>query len=157
MVREMAEAKAGVLIVDGEEPSRTSLSCVLTEVGYRVRCAEDGISAWVELRKEVPGILLSDLQLPGISGIELLFKVRRRFPEIQTIAMSGSFRGDEAPSGVAADAFYQKGSSIGSLLRIMGALAQMERRAPQFTAESDREGGPDAHDRRTERTLARAS
>jgi DNA-binding NarL/FixJ family response regulator len=57
-----------------------------------------------------------------MSGFELLSEVRRQFPAIQTIAMSGAFRGDEVPSGVAADGFYQKGSSMGSLLRLMRGL-----------------------------------
>jgi hypothetical protein len=44
--------------------------------------------------------------------------------------MSGAFSGDEVPSGVAADAFYQKGSSMGALLRIIESLPLMERRDP---------------------------
>jgi hypothetical protein len=44
------------------------------------------------------------------------------------IAMSGAFSGDEVPSGVVADAFYQKGCGVRSLLRIIGGLAQAKRR-----------------------------
>ena len=98
------------------------MSLVLAEIGYWVRSAEDGFSALVELRKELPDILVSDLNMPGMSGFELLSVVHRRFPWIQTIAMSGAFQGDEAASGVAAGAFYQKGSSLASLLRILEAL-----------------------------------
>jgi CheY-like chemotaxis protein len=83
------------------------------------------------MRHEVPNILLSDLNMPNMSGFELLSVVRRRFPAIRTIAMSGSFSGDEVPSGVAADGFYQKGSSIVALLRIMTTLPCVERPAPQ--------------------------
>jgi CheY-like chemotaxis protein len=104
------------------------LSNVLAEFGYRIRTAEDGCSALNEIRKEIPDILLSDLNMPCMSGFELLSIVRRRFPAIQTIAMSGAFHGDEVPSGVAADAFYQKGSSLGCLLRIMEALPGPERK-----------------------------
>jgi len=43
------------------------------------------------------------------------------------IAMSGAFSGNEVHSGVAADAFYQKGSSMGSLLRMMETLPRPER------------------------------
>jgi hypothetical protein len=57
-----------------------------------------------------------------MSGFELLSEVRRQFTAIQTIAMSGAFGGDEVPSGIAADGFYQKGSSMGSLLRLMSGL-----------------------------------
>src|SRR5580658_11019572 len=94
---------ARLLIVDDEPSIRFSLSCVLAEIGYDVRSAEDGFSALLEIRNEVPEILLSDLNMPGMSGFELLSQVRRQFPAIQTIAMSGAFHGDEVPSGVAAD------------------------------------------------------
>lgn len=116
--------------MDDEVSIRTSLSYILSEIGYYVHTAEDGFSALVEMRKEVPDILLSDLNMPGMSGFELLLVVRRRFPAIQTIAMSGAFTGDEVPSGVAADAFYQKGSSVGSLLRIMEVLPWPDRMLP---------------------------
>jgi DNA-binding NtrC family response regulator len=127
----MPNSPATLLIVDDEPSIRESLSQVLTEIGYRVRSAEDGSSALREILNEAPELLLSDLNMPGISGSELLSEVRRRFPAIRTIAMSGSFRGDEAPSGVAADGFYQKGSSVVALLRMMETMAQVKRCAPR--------------------------
>jgi CheY-like chemotaxis protein len=127
----MPNAKASLLIVDDEPLIRTALSLILTEIGWRVRTAENGISALEEIHHEIPEILLSDLNMPGMTGFELLAVVRRKFPAILTIAMSGAFSGNEVPSGVAADAFYQKGSSLGSLLMIIEALPKMERRALQ--------------------------
>jgi CheY-like chemotaxis protein len=127
----MPNPPATLLIVDDEPSIRESLSQVLTEIGYRVRSAEDGSSALREMLDEAPELLLSDLNMPGISGYELLSEVRRRFPAIRTIAMSGSFRGDEAPSGVAADGFFQKGSSVAALLRMMEGLPLMKRSAPR--------------------------
>jgi CheY-like chemotaxis protein len=126
----MLRSKAKLLIVDDKPSIRTSLSLLLAEIGYSVRCAVEGFSALRELRNEIPDILLSDLNMPRMAGFELLRVVRRRFPSIQVIAMSGAFSGDEVPSGVAADAFYQKGSSIGALLRIIEHLQLMERRDP---------------------------
>jgi len=125
----MPDTRARLLIVDDEASVRTSMSLVLCEFGYAVRSAHDGFSALAELRREIPGVLLSDLNMPGMSGFELLSVVRRRFPSIQTIAMSGAFSGDEVPSGVAADAFYQKGSSLASLLRVLGTLPPVSRMA----------------------------
>jgi CheY-like chemotaxis protein len=122
--------KTRLLIVDDKQSIRTSLSQLLTENGYSVRDAEDGFSALRELREEVPEVLLSDLNMPGMCGYELLRVVRRRFPSIQVIAMSGAFSGGEVPSGVVADAFYQKGSSMGALLRVIESLRLMERRDP---------------------------
>ena len=132
----MPGTKAKLLIVDDEPSIRTSMSLVLTEIGYWVRSAEDGFSALAELRKELPDILVSDLNMSGMSGFELLSVVRRRFPWIQTIAMSGAFQGDEASSGIAAGAFYQKGSSLGSLLMILEALPRPERMTPIQPAAS---------------------
>jgi CheY-like chemotaxis protein len=125
----MPNTLATLLVVDDEPYIRLALTNVLAEVGYSVRTAEDGLSALLQIRNEVPGLLLSDLNMPNMSGFELLSVVRRRFPEILTIAMSGSFSGNEAPSGVAADGFYQKGSSIAALLRIIETLPQAERKA----------------------------
>lgn len=123
----MPNAKPSLLIVDDESSVRTSLSCVLAAIGYRVRTAEDGLSALIALREEIPEVLISDLNMPGMSGFELLTQVQRRFPNLKTIAMSGAFSGDEATSGVAADAFYQKGSSMACMLRIIENLPWRER------------------------------
>jgi CheY-like chemotaxis protein len=107
-----------------------SISRVFSELGYSVRSAQDGLSALRELREEIPDILLSDLNMPGMCGYELLRVVRRRFPAIQVIAMSGAFSGNEVPAGVAADAFYQKGGGIAALLRKIKSLPLMQRRDP---------------------------
>jgi CheY-like chemotaxis protein len=123
----MHETRERLLIVDDEPAIRVSLALILSEVGYRAGVAEDGFSALAEIKKESPDILLSDLNMPGMSGFELLTVVRRRFPAMQTVAMSGAFSGNEVPSGVAAHRFYQKGSSIGSLLKILETLPRSER------------------------------
>lgn len=123
----MRETQASLLIADDERSIRISLSCVFEEIGYRVRTALDGFSALVEIGREEPEILLSDLNMPGMSGFDLLAEVRRRYPAVRTVAMSGSFTGNEVPSGLAADAFYEKGSSVGALVRIVQNLPWHER------------------------------
>jgi CheY-like chemotaxis protein len=149
----MPRTKEEILIVDDTVSILTSMSLVLSEIGYRVRIAEEGFGALREIRQSVPDILVSDLNMPGMSGFELLSVVRRRFPAIQTIAMSGGFCGNEVPSGVAADSFFQKGSSIAALLQIVDALAQVERRAirptsapsPLMLHQSEHNSSPDAY------------
>ena len=116
--------KTALLIVDDDSLIRNSLSGILTGIGYRVRSAEDGFSALVEIRNENPQILLSDLNMPGMSGFELLSVVRSRFPAIRVIAMSGTFFGSDVPPGIIADAFYEKGSSPRYLLPIVEAMAR---------------------------------
>jgi CheY-like chemotaxis protein len=143
----MPDTKPTLLIVDDEPSIRTSLSLLLAEIGYSVRTAQDGFSALAEMRVELPDVLLSDLNMPGMSGFELLSVVKHRFPAMLTIAMSGAFQGNEVPSGVAADGFYQKGSSMGSLLMILSSLHHAGPAPAQFpeklrTAENPRSSRP---------------
>ena len=100
----------GLLVVDDEALVRTCLSDMLTRSGYTVRDASDGFSALAAIREEIPDLILSDLNMPGMSGFEFLSVVRRRFPSIRVIAMSSAYAGVDLPPGVAADVFYQKGS-----------------------------------------------
>jgi CheY-like chemotaxis protein len=118
----MIQGKANVLVVDDEPSIRFSMSQVLSEIGYRVRSAADGVAALVEIRREAPEILISDLNMPGMSGFELLPVVRRRFPRVHIVVMSGAFSTSDIPSGVTADAFYPKGGSMLYLIEILESL-----------------------------------
>jgi CheY-like chemotaxis protein len=60
--------------------------------------------------------------MPGMSGFELLSIVRRQFPAIRVIAMSGAFSGNQIPCGVTADAFYEKGNGMAVLLKAIESL-----------------------------------
>ena len=69
-----------VLLVD-DDPSMRDLLCMrLEEAGFKARQAEDGIDGLVKLRDELPKVIISDLQMPRMSGIEFISVVRRRFP-----------------------------------------------------------------------------
>ena len=100
-----------IVLVDDNPAIRYGLSEIFKRRGYTVRTASDGFSALALLRERIPGILLSDLDMPGMSGFELLSVVRHRFPAIAVIAMSGAYSGVFVPPDVAADAFYAKGSN----------------------------------------------
>jgi CheY-like chemotaxis protein len=121
------DSKASILIVEDEESVRTSLAEVFTYLGYRARSATDGLAALKGIREEVPDILLSDLNMPEMSGFELLSIIHRRFPAIYVIAMSGLFTENRIPSGVTADAFYTKGCGVSDLLKIVEARSLQTR------------------------------
>src|SRR5580704_17236933 len=100
------------LVVVDDNPALTSvLSEIFKDYGYTVRTAADGFDALATIRDRAPDILISDLNMPRMSGFELLSIVRRRFPSIAVIAMSGAYSGMAVPKGIAADAFYAKGST----------------------------------------------
>jgi CheY-like chemotaxis protein len=132
----MPKATVNLLVVEDDAGLRTSLTHIFAAFGHRVRSAADGFSALSELRLEVPEMILSDLNMPGMSGFEFLSVVRRRFPLVKVVAMSSAFAADNIPPGVAADAFYQKGSDLGSLLQIVEEMTSSERPQPHHADET---------------------
>ncbi len=118
---QMPQPMKNLLIVDDEESIRSLLSQIFMRSGYAVRVACDGFAALVEMRAELPDVLLSDLNMPGMSGFELLSVVRRRLPEVYVIATSGAYTGDDVPEGIAADGFYRKASNFGALIEMVEA------------------------------------
>lgn len=123
----MSDIGLSVLIVDDDASLRISLCQTLTHAGYDVRSVDGGSAALSEIDRQTPDLLLSDLQMPGLSGFELLSVVRRRFPDIQVIAMSGTRFGDSVPPGVFADAFYEKGRGVACLMQMVADIARWHR------------------------------
>ena len=123
---------AKLLVVDDDMMIRTLLSDVLSASSYDVRLAEDGFSALLEIRARTPDIIISDLNMPGMSGFELLPLVRIGFPSIRLIAMSGASSAESLPPEVTVDAFYEKGSGLDSLLQIVDAVGHPEQKELHF-------------------------
>ena len=131
--------KTQVLVVDDDQSVRESVVMSLMAAGYDVVTAEDGFRALSQLRKNMPDLMLSDLDMPGMSGFELLSVVRRRFPQISTVAMSGAYVGEDVPFGVIADRFFAKGSQSQNLL---GTIHQLLLTAQTRSSSHYRECAP---------------
>ena len=101
--------KHNILVVDDDESIRDVFSQVLRKEGYGVATAENGFDALLKLKHFLPEVIISDLNMPEMSGFEFLSVVRRRFPKISVIASSGAYGSSAVPTGVLADAFYAKG------------------------------------------------
>ena len=113
------------IVVADDDPTLLSvISDVFTEECHTVHTAADGLAALTAIHNRMPDVLLSDLNMPRMSGFELLSIVRRRFPEIKVIAMSGGYSGSTTPPGVAVDGFYAKGSV--SVFRLLDLLQNIE-------------------------------
>lgn len=74
--------KSRVLVVDDEESIREFLEIMLRKEGYEVTCAEDGQKALDIIKKKSIDLVISDLQMPNMTGIELLRNVRDQYPEM---------------------------------------------------------------------------
>jgi two-component system response regulator AtoC len=80
--------KAKVLVVDDEAIVRQSLRDWLGEVGHQVLTAENGPQALEVIQKEKPGVLITDLVMPGIDGIELMKRAKEISPGIEVIIIT---------------------------------------------------------------------
>jgi CheY-like chemotaxis protein len=91
-----------------------------------VATAKNGFDALLKLKEVViPDVIISDLNMPEMSGFEFLSVVRRRFPKISVIASSGAYGSRAVPTGVLADAFYAKGEDHpDTLLNSVAVLIQ---------------------------------
>lgn len=125
----IAEAKAAaqfrfrILLVEDEPSVSETARMILEGEGYEVLTAADGIEGLHALSKSLPDLIISDLNMPRMTGFEFLAIVRQRFPHIATIATSGGYSPDEIPTGILADAFLQKGNyTINELSREVAKL-----------------------------------
>ncbi len=74
--------KPRILVVDDEESIREFLDIMLRKEGYEVTCVEDGQKAIDTLKKKSFDLLISDLQMPNVTGIELLKHCRETYPDL---------------------------------------------------------------------------
>lgn len=114
--------KPQILVVDDEARIRECLGMLLVAFGYEVAEAENGVSALSQLNRVVPDLIVTDLNMPQMSGLELISHVRSRYPSISIVAMSGDFQGDAVLAGVMADRFYPKGQHPHNLLATIASL-----------------------------------
>jgi len=88
-----------ILVVDDDETVRRSLGQTLERDGLQVRLAESAERALALLPEGAPDIVLSDVKMPGLDGIELLRLLRERLPDTDVILMTAY---DDMPTVVAA-------------------------------------------------------
>jgi CheY-like chemotaxis protein len=119
-----------ILLVEDDSLIRKLISRYLVAAGYVVQTAVDGLDALGKLRAVLPHLIISDLKMPRMSGVELLNIIRKRFPQVPVIAITAA--SDEIPEGVAADAYYNKSGS--GFERLMQTISELTNKSPSRTA-----------------------
>ena len=97
--------KARVLIVDDEREFATTLSERLRLRGYEAHAAFSAEEALKAVGASAPDVVLLDLNLPGVRGVELLMTLRQQLPHGEIILLSGHLDLAEKIEGVRIDAF----------------------------------------------------
>jgi CheY-like chemotaxis protein len=134
-------SKYRILVVDDEPAVREVIAALLNEEGYQVSTAQHGFDALAQLQSVIPDLIISDLNMPFMSGFEFLSVVRRRFPEVPVIAVSGAYEFvDHIPGGVIADAFFAKGQM--RLRELLPTIAKLIQTAPALAVGHHRQSAP---------------
>jgi CheY-like chemotaxis protein len=89
----MASAPQFVLIVDDDPLIRRLLAKTVSGAGYEVLEAADGRRAVEQVREGRVDLVLTDIVMPDQEGVETITQLRREFPEVKVVAMSGAANG----------------------------------------------------------------
>ncbi len=81
-----------ILVIDDERPVRAVLRQMLEKEGYEVEEAPDGAAGMKLLHDHLHDLIITDLFMPEKEGIETMIEVRRHFPQVKIIAISGGGR-----------------------------------------------------------------
>jgi DNA-binding response OmpR family regulator len=88
---------ARILIIDDEPQIRSMLRLMLERVGYEVAEAPDGIEGIRQYRENPADLIITDLIMPNKDGIGMIIDLKKEFPQVKIIAMSGG--GVNRPEG----------------------------------------------------------
>ena len=114
-----------ICIVDDQPFICSTVAGILEDEGYQVNVFADAESFWQRLDRVQPALVLLDIWLPGIDGLELLKRLHERFPELPVIMMSGHAGIETAVTAIKAGAsdFMEKPLHLEVLLdKVKSAL-----------------------------------
>ncbi len=129
------KSKPHVLIVDDEPNVRRVLGTLLEQAGYATTPADSGKVALDLVRAKDPDLVLTDLKMPGMDGLELLRKLRAGFPEIPVVMLTAHGTVDNAVDAMKEGAhdFLTKPFDKEHVVETVGkALGQAERSRQEF-------------------------
>jgi two-component system response regulator (stage 0 sporulation protein F) len=88
---------ATILVVDDQKPIRSLLRAALEGDGHEVLEASNGLLGLERCRERAPDLIITDMLMPEMNGLELMLELNRSFPNVKVIAISG---GPEMESGL---------------------------------------------------------
>ena len=105
-------SKKQLLVIDDERAQRETLAGFLRKRGYSVRTAADGDQGLREVRREAPDLVLTDMNMPGLGGQELLEAIGLEMPHVAVIIITAFGNIDTAVAAMQAGAFTFLGKPV---------------------------------------------
>jgi DNA-binding response OmpR family regulator len=121
-------SKIKVLLVDDEVELLQALSERLELRGFEVATARSGEEAMGVMQRAAPDLMVLDLRMPGIDGMEVLRCTRRNYPRLQIIMLTGhgSEKDREMALSLGVFEYLQKPVDIGELVAVLNRAAALE-------------------------------
>jgi CheY-like chemotaxis protein len=87
--RQRETTMQNILVIDDEPDVRDAVKRVLDRAGYSVRTADNATDALAELERVATDVVITDIIMPKINGVQAIESIRKAFPSVRIIAISG--------------------------------------------------------------------
>ncbi len=137
-----------LLIAEDEKLLRMNLRDSLSEAGYEVTEAASGMDAWRLVEREGPAIVLADVRMPGMDGLELLQRTRAAYPATEVVIMTTYASVKDAVAALKAgaadyvvkpfemDEFLERVAHVAELIRLRQRADDLERQVMRLRQQS---------------------
>ena len=124
----MTNAEFRILVVDDEKTIAQTTAILLEKAGFQARPFFDPVDALAQAADYKPHLLISDVMMPGMSGVELALAVRKAWPDCKTLMMTSKIDAGELLSAALKQghdfALLQKPVPVQALIRFVNETAQ---------------------------------
>lgn len=106
-----------ILIVDDERDVRDSVKCVLDLAGYEVLTAENVTEALAQLERTPMDLVITDIIMPKMNGVQAIESIRKAFPTVRIVAISGGGNFGVVgyqPTAIATNAYLRSAEEAGA-------------------------------------------
>ena len=126
-----------ILVVDDDDALRESIVSILESEGYVLDVAKSGFEAEIKLQNKIYNLVLLDVRLPDITGIELLAKINKYTPRTKKIVLTGFPDIESAISSVneKADAYLVKPFDPDALIEVIAENLEQQKEELKYTQE----------------------
>jgi DNA-binding NtrC family response regulator len=129
-----------IVLVDDDRDIRAMLRLALKPLGHEIVEAADSEAAWREVLAHWPALVVSDVAMPGESGIELCRRLAKSAMNVKVVIYSGGMATEEEATAAGAVAFISKGQSINRVRQVVASLcaaSEPELSAPAADTEGE--------------------